>query len=298
MAVVFNIQRFSLQDGPGIRTTVFLKGCPLSCQWCSNPESQAAEPEVAHRSSLCQLCGTCAEVCEQGAITMLETGPRIDRSLCIACGTCVDACNAGALKMYGSEMSAAEVFQQASRDKPFYDTSGGGVTVSGGEPLTQPTFVADLFRLCREAGIHTCIETSGCVPAAAIDEVVPWTDLFLYDMKLVDSSAHQEYAGVSNTTILRNLAAVAQMPVQVIVRIPLIPGINDTTENLEASASLIKSMGLGEVELLQYHQYGESKYEMLDRTYQLAGAEPQDSEKLDKAVSVFLAHGLKCKVVL
>jgi pyruvate formate lyase activating enzyme len=299
MAIVFNIQRFSLQDGPGIRTTVFVKGCPLSCQWCSNPESQAAEPEVAHRSSLCQKCGTCATVCEQGAITMLETGPKIDHSLCIACGTCVEACKVGALKIYGSEMTADEVFKQVSRDKPFYDSSGGGVTVSGGEPLTQPTFVADLFRLCRSAGIHTCVETSGCVPAAAIDEVVPWTDLVLFDLKLVDPSAHQQYTGVSNTNIVRNLKSVAQMPVQVIVRIPLIPGINDTIENLEASASFIEGIdGLREVELLQYHQYGESKYEMLDRPYELSGLEPQDSAKLDQAVSVFLAHGLKCKVVL
>ena len=201
--IVFNIQKYSIQDGPGIRTTVFLKGCPLRCAWCANPESQHAEPQIAHRDSLCSKCGRCVDACQEKAISVDAKGIYIDRKLCTNCGKCIDVCSPQALKMFGDKMSVREVFEKIREDAEFYRNSGGGVTVSGGEPLAQPDFVAALFRLCWNNGIETCIETSGCASSKALMEILPYTSLVLFDIKLGNPAAYRRWTSKSNEEILR-----------------------------------------------------------------------------------------------
>lgn len=296
---VFNIQRYSIHDGPGIRTTVFLKGCPLLCLWCSNPESQNSRPEIAHRDSLCTECGRCVDVCSVRAISLGNKSISIDRKLCTSCAKCVEVCTPGALKVFGEKMSAVEVFQQVKRDEEFYRDSGGGVTVSGGEPLSQPDFVAALFKLCRERGIDTCIETSGFASIKALEKVLTDTSLVLFDVKLADPVAHRRWTGRRNETILRNLGLVIKKGVPVIMRVPLIPGINDSDEELRniarlAAGSLKKP---GKVELLPYHKFGMGKYQMLDRKYQLEELTTQTDAQIQRARQIFESFGLECEVV-
>jgi pyruvate formate lyase activating enzyme len=297
MTVVFNIQRFSVEDGPGIRTTVFIKGCPLRCVWCSNPESQKDFPEVAHRDSLCTKCGSCVEVCEVHACSVTAKGTRIDRRACARCGKCVDACAPGARIFYGEEMSVDEVFKEVLRDKPFYQNSGGGVSVCGGEPLTQPEFVAELFKRCQEADIHTCLDTCGYADPSAWELVLPYTKLVLFDLKLIDPAAHLKVTGKSNEKILRSLELVAGSGVPVIVRVPVIPGINDSEESIAEIARHVASLGsLRDVSLLAYHRYGENKYQMLDRRYRLGKLTPPDDNQLERLAGIVRSFGLSAEI--
>ncbi|MFC1929221.1 glycyl-radical enzyme activating protein [Chloroflexota bacterium] len=299
MAIVFNIQRFSIQDGPGIRTTVFIKGCPLQCPWCSNPESQNAFPEVGHRNLLCNKCGRCVEVCEVHAISLTDNGVEINRETCTGCGKCAEVCVPEALKFYGEEMSVEEVFQEVVRDEPFYQNSGGGVTVGGGEPLSQPDFVAALLKRCRDAGIHTCIDTCGYAAPSAWKKVLPYTNLVLFDLKLIDPSAHRKVTGKSNEKILRSLKLVVEAGVPAIIRIPLIPGINDSKENIANTARYVAGLnGLREVNLLPYHRFGESKYVMLDRTYRLSELTSPNQSQLEELCDVVKSFDLDCEVVI
>jgi pyruvate formate lyase activating enzyme len=298
VAVVFNIQRFSIQDGPGIRTTVFLKGCPLRCLWCSNPESQNAFPEVAHRDSLCIKCGRCVEVCEAHATSLTEKGIRIDRNICKNCGKCIEVCPAGARKFYGKEMSVDEVYQEVARDRPFYQESDGGLTVSGGEPLNQTDFVVELFKRCQSTGIHTCMDTCGYANHGTWEKVLPYTDLVLFDVKLMDPSAHKKVTGKSNRQILRSLKVVTASGVPVIVRIPVIPGINDSGENLTVIAQHLVTLGLKEVNLLPYHRFGAGKYSMLDKQYSLSELRTPDDDRLEKMVKIFESFNLNCEIVV
>jgi len=296
---VFNIQRYSIHDGPGIRTTVFLKGCPLLCLWCSNPESQNFQPEIAHRDSLCTECDRCVDVCSPQAISLGNKSISIDRKLCTSCAKCVEVCTPGALKVFGEKMSATEVFEQVKRDEEFYRNSGGGVTVSGGEPLSQPDFVAALFNLCREQGIDTCIDTSGYASIKALEKVLPYTSLVLFDVKLTDPVAHRKWTGRSNETIIRNLGLVVKKGVPVVIRVPLIAGINDSDEELRniarlAAGSLKKP---SKVELLPYHRFGMGKYQMLDRKYQLEELTTQTDAQIQRARQIFESFGLECEVV-
>ena len=295
--LVFNIQRYSIQDGPGIRTTVFLKGCPLRCLWCSNPESQNPRPEIAHRDSVCDGCGRCVEVCPLHAISLAGKTITIDRALCTNCGECVEACAPGALKMFGEEMSAAQVFREVKRDVDFFRESGGGVTVSGGEPLSQPDFVAALFNLCREDGIHTCIETCGLASAAALEKVLKYTSLVLFDIKLTDPTAHRQWTGQPNDKILRNLGIVIKKGIPVIIRVPLIPGVNDSEEELEKIAALAASLKARRVDLLPYHKFGMGKYQQLDRKYSLEALNTQPDAQVQKARQLVASFGLDCEVV-
>jgi pyruvate formate lyase activating enzyme len=296
---VFNIQRFSVQDGPGIRTTVFLKGCPLRCAWCSNPESQNAWPEIVHRDSLCNKCGRCADVCDVKAISFNERGVSIDRELCTNCGKCAAVCVPGALKILGEEMTAGEVFRQVKKDEQFYRESGGGVTVSGGEPLFQADFVAALFRLCREKGIPTCIETCGLAGRQAWEKVLPYTDLVLYDVKLSDPASHQRWTKAPNDEIMRNLGIVAASGVPVIVRIPLIPGVNDSEDELKGIARIAADSHdvPVRVNLLPYHRFGMGKYQQLDREYALGELTTQTEAEIQKAREIFDSSGFECEIV-
>ncbi len=298
---VFNIQRFSIQDGPGIRTTVFLKGCPLKCLWCSNPESQTSLPEMAHRDSLCVGCGACVKVCDQGATRLVsnEKGFKveIDRTKCRTCGKCVEACLAGARKIYGQTMSAEEVFNEVRRDIDFYSNSGGGVTASGGEPLSQVDFVTELFRQCKRIGIHTAIETCGYASVSDVEKILRETDLVLYDLKLVNSREHRKFTKKFNKLILSNARMIVEKRVPIIIRVPLIPGINDSEENLDGIAQFVSELDHEQqVDLLPYHRFGEGKYKMLDRDYPLCSVKPPDEKELERAVERFKRYHLDCSI--
>jgi len=295
--LVFNIQRYSIQDGPGIRTTVFLKGCPLRCKWCSNPESQNPHREIAHRDSLCNQCGSCIAACPVHAISLGEKSVIIDRTLCTDCGKCVEVCVPGALKIFGEEMTAAQVFKEVMKDVEFYRESGGGVTVSGGEPLFQPDFVAALFELCQQQGIHTCIETCGLASLEALEKVLKYTSLVLFDIKLVDSDKHKEWTGQPNEKIIRNLGIVIKKSVPVIIRVPLIPGVNDTREELEKIAALAGSLKVRRVDLLPYHKFGMGKYAQLDREYSLEDFNTQTDDEVKRDRIFFTARGFDCDIV-
>jgi pyruvate formate lyase activating enzyme len=298
--IVFNIQRFSIQDGPGIRTTVFLKGCPLHCAWCSNPESQNFKPEIVHRDSLCNKCGLCIDVCPEKAISIRDKGLSIDRNVCTNCGDCTEVCLPGALKILGQKMSAGEVFLEIKKDTDFFWNSGGGVTASGGEPLVQPDFVAALFKLCQDNGIDTCIETCGYASAEALEKVLPYTSLFLYDVKIRNGKSHREWTGASNKQILKNLEMTLASGVPVTIRVPLIPGINDSDQELKEIARIAMDSlkKPGKVELLPYHKFGMGKYQQLDREYELTELTTQEAPELEKMKGLLESFGLECEVVL
>ena len=295
-AVVTNIQGYSIHDGPGIRTVVFLKGCPLRCAWCANPENLRPEPETGFLRSLCQNCGRCAAACPAGAI--LPGEERIDRAKCRSCGSCVSACWYKALVRYGEERTAAEVFDKVRRDKPFYDSSGGGVTVSGGEPLARIDFVEELFSLCREAGIHTCAETCGCVSEETVRRAAACTDLFCFDLKLMDPEAHRRWTGQGNETILRNARFLAESGANVLFRQPLIPGVNDGEENIAATAAFIRSLGREDLglQLMPFHRMGESKYAALGKTYAFSGQPPLAPDAAEAVRARYEALGVRCTV--
>jgi pyruvate formate lyase activating enzyme len=298
--VIFNIQKYCIHDGPGIRTTVFMKGCPLRCLWCSNPESQNLWQEVAHRDSLCTRCGLCVDVCSVKAISVNENKSiSIDRTLCTNCGNCIDVCVPGALKFYGEEKSVSEVFREIEKDADFYRNSGGGVTASGGEPLMQPAFVSLLFKLCREIGISTCLETTGFSSVSALKAVLPYTSLVLFDVKLSNPASHRKWTGRSNGDILKNLRFIADKGTPVIIRVPLIIGVNDSVKELkgiaEIAADVLKESA--RINLLPYHRYGVGKYQMLDRRYQLHDMKAPTEAELKKAKAIIEFSGLSCQIV-
>lgn len=297
--LVTNIQGYSIHDGPGIRTVVFLKGCGLACRWCSNPECIAPRPEVGVAPNLCAGCGKCADVCPEGAVLFLKgRPPRLSRARCTGCGACADACPSGALILYGKPMSAGAIFEAVRRDKMFYDASGGGVTVSGGEALLHPRLVGELFALCRAAGINTCIETSGCAPAAALETVLPLTDFVLYDLKLMDPARHRQYTGRPNDLILANAGTVVQSGAAVLFRMPLVPGVNDDARNIADTAAFLHGLWekAARLELMPYHQLGKGKYDSLDKEYGLPGVAAPGPVQIDAAKNAFEAGGIACSV--
>ena len=297
--LVTNIQGYSIHDGPGIRTVVFLKGCGLECQWCSNPECISPHPEVGFIKTLCTQCGKCAEVCPEGAL-VYEAGklPRIDREKCTGCGACSEVCSYEAIVLYGKQMNVDEVFDAVNRDKIFYQASGGGVTVSGGEALLQPQFVRDLFEQCHRAGIHTCIETSGYAAESAFRQVLPYTDYVLYDLKHLNSEKHRRYTGKPNSLILSNARTVAASGVETLFRMPLIPGINDDMQNIRETADFLQGLGNNalRIELMPYHRLGKGKYEALDRQYLLPEVRSPEPEHLESIKKIFRDNGIICMV--
>jgi len=257
---IFDIQRFSIHDGPGIRTTVFFKGCPLNCIWCHNPEGISRAPLLSFRPALCIGCGFCFRTCPAGCHRMEGGKHLFDRERCEACGRCAAECYPGALELVGREESAAEIMREVLRDKAFYDNSGGGLTLSGGEPLMQPDFAFELLCAARDAGLHCCVETCGFAARAALDLVRPKTDLFLFDVKETDRARHAELTGKPNDRILANLRHLHGTGADIILRLPIIPGVNDRPEHFKGIAALARDLpGLKGVEIMPYHQLGENK---------------------------------------
>ena len=297
-AVITNIQGFSLHDGPGIRTVVFFKGCPLVCRWCANPECISGAPQIGFIRTLCGRCGRCFDACPHAVVRREESLHRIDYSRCLACGSCVARCSYGALVRYGDTMTVAEVWDAVRRDRMFYDSSGGGVTVSGGEPLLQAEFIRELFARCREAGIDTCVETCGFSSREALVEMLSVTDHFLFDLKHMDAAAHEKYTGQSNERILANAALLLENGADVLFRQPLIPGVNDSPENIAATAEFLTRIGACAtgLELMPYHRIGQSKYRALDIKYPLAEIEPCGDGAAESVRAAYEAHGIHCVI--
>jgi pyruvate formate lyase activating enzyme len=305
--IVFDIKRFSIHDGPGIRTTVFFKGCPLSCWWCHNPESQAPGPELALRAHRCIRCQACPPVCTQGAISWNGNLAATDREKCTLCGDCVEACYAEAREIVGREMTVAQVMSEIEKDLAFYDQSGGGVTFSGGEPLAQSGFLRALLQACQEKEIHTAVDTCGFAAWDALDKVRGHVDLFLYDLKLMDDGRHQRYTGVSNRLILDNLRLLSSLGHNISIRVPIIPGINDDEEDIRQLAAFAAALpGLAsaastdgpgpQVAILPYHRAAAEKCNRLDRAYDLPETSPPSEERMAEIAQTLAGFGLQVEI--
>jgi pyruvate formate lyase activating enzyme len=262
--LVTGIQRFSVDDGPGIRTTVFLKGCTLFCRWCHNPETVSAKKQLQYLEQSCAGCGACARVCPSGVHRVAAGTHELAWPDCTGCFACVDACLYGALTVQGKEMDAQVLAEELFKDRAFYDTSGGGVTLSGGEPLLQADFCAEVLRLVKEKGIHTAVDTAGNVGWDRYQEVLPWTDLFLFDIKLMDPQKHREMTNGDNTLILDNFTKLCDTGKDIWIRTPLMKGINDGDAETGSRSKLLQNKySVKKVELLPYHGYGTGKYAAL-----------------------------------
>jgi len=291
--IIFDIQRFALHDGPGIRTTVFLKGCPLICKWCCNPESQEMKEELAYDSTKCKDSLTCVADCKPGAHSSLFGYHRFSRSNCTACGECANSCNNNALKFYGYRKTSDEIIEEVLKDRDYFQNSEGGLTLSGGEPLHQILFATEIMKKAKAENIHTCLETSGFADRDKVMEIAAYTDLFLYDYKMTDDQQHLKYIGVSNQKIIENLGLLATLKKEVILRCILIPGLNDNDQHFRAITNLSnKYSNISKVELMLYHDYGSHKYAPLGMKYwPEAPAATTPKAKGDEYLAVFKKLG-------
>jgi pyruvate formate lyase activating enzyme len=291
---VFDIQHFSLHDGPGVRSTIFFKGCPLSCRWCSNPESQDASPQLMFFPHLCVGCGACVAACPSRAVAVKNGSLRIDRAVCDSCGECVPHCLHGARSVSGKALNVQEICEEVRQHWRLFQQSGGGVTLSGGEPLAQPDFLYRLLKeLHDEIGLHTCLETSAKAPWDALERILPCLDMLFLDIKHMDSAAHKRGTGAGNGDILDNARRLAGCAVEAVIRVPLMPGFNDDDGNLRAVASFLCDAGLAAVEIMPYHNLGFAKYEALGRTYAFAAKE---EPRVSRAVDILTDSGLSVEV--
>jgi pyruvate formate lyase activating enzyme len=290
---IINIMKYSIHDGPGIRTAVFFKGCPLHCQWCHNPESQKIEQELFYWPDRCIGCGQCLECCPHGAIRAEKGKLEFQRDQCKVCGACSKGCHAGARGLVAKTMSVSEVMAEIEKDLIFYDESGGGVTFSGGEALMQPAFLTELLKACRKKEIHTAVETCGFVKPEIIQTISAWTDLFLYDLKHMNSQKHQQYTGVPNELILDNLGWLSLHHTNVIVREPIIPSYNDDKETLHQLGEFILSLKkVKELHLLPYHRAGVDKYKRLGQEYLLPDIQVPGNDRMEKIKMELEHYGL------
>ena len=308
----YDIQGFSVQDGPGIRTTVFLKGCPLRCPWCHSPESQQFYNQLSWMAIKCigiETCGKCLTVCPKDAILpgkkIIKASDNaeiqlihIDRSLCDNCGICVNNCPTRALEICGQDWTVDELLTRLLRDAPFFEQSGGGVTISGGEALSQFEFTLEMLKQLKEAGVHTALDTTGFASAEQVAAVIPHTDLFLYDLKHMDSGKHKQMIGVPNESILSNARLIADKGGKMQIRMPIIPMFNDTEENVAATADFCEEIAeaVTVVQLLPYHNMGVMKYQRLDDEATIVEAVPPAENKVEKIKFVFLEKGLNVTV--
>ncbi len=295
--LVFDIKRFATDDGPGIRTTVFFKGCPLHCIWCHNPESTNLQPELAFYESRCIKCGKCVTVCAYQAQNLTEAGARrIDRTRCQTCGKCCEVCDTGALEMKGRSVSVGEVYDEIQKDIIFFANSGGGVTLSGGEPTFQPTFVLSLLKKLKRNGINTILDTCGFVKWEVLEEIVPYVDSFSFDIKHMDLQQHTECTGVSNQLILENLERLSAQKKNIVLRVPLVPGYNDSEANIMSIVHLARRLRLGEINILPYNETTETKYRWIGRPYALEHVRSCENEKLSRIKNIVEENGLKIKI--
>jgi pyruvate formate lyase activating enzyme len=293
--LIFDVKRFSLHDGPGIRTTIFFQGCPLRCAWCQNPESQPRDPRLFHAGAKCLDCRACAAACPQNAVQFTDAGRQWLAERCIHCGACSRTCPSGALSLVGMFETAANLERTVLRDRTFYARSGGGVTLSGGEPLAQPAFAREILYRCHEQGIHTALDTTAYAAWTTLAGLLPYTDLVLLDIKTFDPDRHRRLTGVSNAVILANAVALAASNVDLVVRVPIIPGQNDDEKDLRAVAHFLSGLpGLMRVELLPYNRMAQAKYSRLGLDYPLKGTATQRLEEM-QTVQTWFAD-LRCPV--
>ncbi len=292
------MQKFAVHDGPGIRTMVYMKGCPLTCLWCSTPQSQKMALEILHIELSCQKCGRCAQACPIEAIAFSEeAGPEIDRATCDGCGRCVEACPNQALELVGESMTVEGLFQEVNKDSPFYRRSNGGVTVGGGEPTMQHEFVAEFLKRCKQQYIHTAIETCGYVKWEHLEKLLQYLDLVYVDIKHMDDVVHRKLTGVSNELILENVRKASALR-PVIMRIPMVPGHNDSDDNILDTASFAARLGenLTRIELLPYHQFGTQTYGRLGREYELSDIEPPGDDHMERLKGIVEACGVAVQI--
>jgi pyruvate formate lyase activating enzyme len=293
----FDVRRYSIHDGPGIRTTVFFKGCPLQCAWCHNPESQSPGLERMFLANRCVRCGSCLEACEQGALSEGDDLLVADGEKCTLCGACAEVCYAEAQQIVGREVEVSDLVAEIERDLVFYDESGGGLTISGGEPLMQPDFLLALLQACRSREIHTALDTCGYAPWETLDRIRGYVNLFLYDLKLMDDTRHRQFTGVSNEPILANLQALSERGHRIQVRLPIIPGINDDRENVELVGAFVASLPRLEcVDLLPYHAIAGDKYQRLQREYDLGELQPPSTHTMDRAARILRSLDLRVSI--
>ncbi len=279
---VFDIAHFSSHDGPGIRTVVFMQGCPLDCVWCHSPDSECAKPVLVYLENKCISCGLCIDVCPVKARYSADGSVVTDRARCDDCGLCAESCPPQALQVRGHRMTAREVVREVLQDAVFFRHSGGGVTLSGGEATAQPAFAEAILRLCRAAGVETAVETCGFASPAVMRRLAPLIDLFLFDLKHLDSERHRELCGQPNEIILSNLHELVRQGREIIIRYPVIPGYNDDEENLVKMAALLRETGLRKVDLMPYNAAAGARYRWLERSYALEGCQPPTPERLEE----------------
>ncbi len=290
---IVDIKKFSVHDGPGIRTTVFFKGCGLKCIWCHNPESISIMPELAYIEKKCISCGECVKVCPVGAHEMRDGRHVYIREKCNACGKCAEVCLGNALIYYGREMTVDEVLKPILEDIEFYRNSGGGATLSGGEPLLQADFCVELLKALKSEGIHTAVDTCGFVPRDAIEKAIPYTDIFLYDIKLMDPDKHMQYTGDTNEIILENLMFINKKGSPIEIRIPLVPGVNDNDDFLESAGSFMAGLKqIQKVKVLPYHSLAGSKYLSIGKENTMPDVESPSDERLREVAGKLRRYGL------
>jgi len=297
-SLIFDIKRYAINDGPGIRVVVFFKGCNLHCAWCHNPESISHIAEKMYAPAKCIKCGTCVEICQENAISLTPEGIVTDTERCKLCGKCAEVCPTKAIEMSGKSMTVTEIMNIIEKERIFFDQSGGGVTFSGGEPLVHTKMLIELLDECGKRGIHRAVDTAGNVSTETILEVAKRTDLFLYDLKMMDSGLHKKWVNAGNEKILHNLTALSKANSNIIIRIPLIGAVNDTAENIELTAKFIAELeGVKkEVHLLPYHKIAQNKYSKLGKSGDFEYFEEPDKESLSRAILLFENYGLKASI--
>ncbi|QSX05332.1 glycyl-radical enzyme activating protein [Sedimentibacter sp. zth1] len=295
-ALIFNIQKFSLHDGQGIRTTIFFKGCPLNCKWCHNPEGINIAKEIMHDNAKCTLCRVCIDNCPSNAISIQNNNILTDNLLCKYCGKCVFNCVYNVREIVGKEYTVEEVLKEVLKDKVFYEESGGGVTLSGGEPVMQIDFVEELLKKLKENNIHTAVDTSGAMTFDCYERIYKYTDVFLYDLKIMDDEKHKIFVGTTNKVILENLKKLSKIHKHIIIRMPIINNINANFEHISTTIKYLKDLNIEEVNLLPYHDISRHKYRQLNINYDECNMSVPSDNTMDKFKEMFQKSGLNVKI--